>query len=105
MTCWTSWALLSTGTVRPNEPLGTLRSCYSACVWPVSIGVAAKVLGVNGPKLRRWINEGRFDDIDGLSWTAEPGFARRRELSRNWVEAVAERINAKPDWLVVEGGT
>lgn len=72
-------------------------------MWPVSVGVAAKVLGVTAPKLRRWINEGRFDDIEGLSWTAEPGFARKRELSRSWVEAVAQRINAKPDWTLVDG--
>jgi hypothetical protein len=73
-------------------------------VWPVSVGVAAKVLGVSAPKLRRWINEGRFDDTAGLSWVQE-GFARQRRLTRNWVATVAKRINAEPDWSAVKGAS
>jgi hypothetical protein len=72
-------------------------------VWPVRVGVAAKILGISAPKLRRWINEGRFDDIEGLSWTEE-GFAQERRLTRSWVESVAERIKIKPDWKAGETG-
>jgi hypothetical protein len=71
-------------------------------VWPVSVGVAAKVLGIPAPKLRRWINEGRFEDISGLSWTQD-GFARQRLLTKAWVTAVARRINVEPDWTAVNG--
>lgn len=75
---------------------------YTGVVWPVSVGVAAKVLGVGAPKLRRWINEGRFEDIPGLSWTQD-GFARQRRLTKSWVAAVAKRINVEPDWSAVNG--
>ena len=70
-------------------------------MWPVRLGIAAKALGVPTAKLRRWINEGRFDDVPGLSWT-ENGFAQERRVTRSWVEVVAGRIKAKPDWKAAE---
>jgi hypothetical protein len=73
-------------------------------MWPVTVGVAAKILGVNGPKLRRWINEGRFKDIDGLTWT-ENGFQRQRQLSRSWIQTVAKRINVSPNWKAADKGS
>src|SRR5262245_51454417 len=58
-------------------------------VWPVTTGPAAAVLGVSPAKLRRWINEKRFDHIDGMSWDHGPGYERKRLFTRAWVEAVA----------------
>ncbi len=62
------------------------------------------MLRVSAPKLRRWINEGRFEDIPGLSWS-EDGFARQRRLTKGWVAAVAKRIKVEPDWSAVNGAS
>lgn len=70
---------------------------YPSAVWPARLGVAANILGVDVAKLRRWVREGRFDDVPGLTWV-QNGFRNERRVTRDWVAAVGKVTNLKPDW-------
>jgi hypothetical protein len=63
----------------------------------MTLAPAARVLGIDVGKLRRWVNEGRFDHIDGLDWVKN-GFQDQRVCSRKWIERVAAEIEVTPDF-------
>jgi hypothetical protein len=63
---------------------------------------AARVLGIPASKLRRWVNEGRFEHIPGMEWR-ENGFQKERVFSRSWVAAVAKDRNLKADFDLATG--
>ncbi len=68
-------------------------------VFPVKTGMAAKILGVPSANLRRWIREGKFDGIPGLS-KQETGFQRHHLVTRAWIVAVGKQIGVKPNFNV-----
>ena len=63
---------------------------------------AARILGIQASKLRRWVNEGRFDHISGMEWRKN-GFQEERVFSRAWVSAVAKDRNLKADFPKAAG--
>ena len=69
---------------------------------PITTARAARSLGVTAQKLRRWIQEGRFENIEGIGWDPGPGFQKQRVYSVEWIEQVAVRIGATPDLSVLE---
>lgn len=69
-------------------------------MFPVKTGTAAEILGVSAANLRRWIREGKFSGIPGLS-VLKTGFARHHVVTRAWIVAVAKQIGVEPDFNVV----
>jgi len=67
----------------------------------ITTSLAASVLGVRPQNLRRWVREGKFDDIDGMEWDQQPGFQRQRIYTQGWVEVAATRLGVTPDWTKV----
>lgn len=69
-------------------------------MWPVTMKPAADVLGVPVGKLRRWVNEGRFEHIPGMTWRKN-GFQDERTFTKEWVLAVARDRNLDADLSLV----
>lgn len=63
---------------------------------------AAQILGVTPSKLRRWVNEGRFEHIAGMEWR-ENGFQTERVFSREWILAVAKDRKLAADFSTHNG--
>lgn len=57
-------------------------------MWPVTMKRAADALGIPAGKLRRWVNEGRFEHIPGMRWRKN-GFQEERTFTKEWVLSVA----------------
>jgi hypothetical protein len=70
-------------------------------MWPVTTKPAAKALGISPETLRRWLRDGRFDHIDGLTMT-RVGLQETRCFSRKWIVAVAKEIGITPDFSALE---
>jgi predicted site-specific integrase-resolvase len=72
-------------------------------MWPISTTPAAQVLGVSPANLRRWVRQGKFSHIEGMTRERRPGsFQEQRLFTRAWVEAVAKELNVEPDFSGVE---
>jgi DNA-binding transcriptional MerR regulator len=57
---------------------------------------AAQKLGISPDKLRRWVREGRFADIAGISWD-DSGFKQQRLYTDEWVRGVADKLGVMVD--------
>jgi hypothetical protein len=72
-------------------------------MWPVTTTPAAAALGVPAANLRRWIRQGKFDHIKGMTRARRPGtFQEERLFTRKWIEAVARELNVQPDFSKIE---
>jgi hypothetical protein len=72
-------------------------------MWPVSTTPAAQALGVPVANLRRWIRQGKFDHIAGMTRERRPGtFQERRLFTREWIDAVAKELRVEPDFSAIE---
>jgi hypothetical protein len=71
-------------------------------MWPVTMKPAAEALGIPVGKLRRWVNEGRFDHIPGMEWRKN-GFQDERTFTKEWVLAVAADRDLDADLSHVGG--
>ena len=60
--------------------------------------------GVSPETLRRWLREGRFDHIEGLTMT-RVGLQEMRCFSLKWIIAVAPEIGINPDFSSIEDGS
>jgi hypothetical protein len=73
-------------------------------VWPITTTPAAQVLKVSPANLRRWIREGKFEHIDGMTWERRSGsFQNHRLFTKEWVLAVAALLETEPDFSLLEG--
>lgn len=71
---------------------------------PLTTAGVAAVLGVSTQNLRRWIREGKFDDLEGLEWDRRPGFQRQRLYSRGWILEAADLLGVEADWAKADRG-
>jgi hypothetical protein len=73
-------------------------------MWPVTTTPAANALGVPPANLRRWVRQGKFDHIEGMTRGRRPGtFQEQRLFTRRWVVAVAKELGVIPDFSEIDG--
>ncbi|HZT97780.1 MAG TPA: helix-turn-helix domain-containing protein [Chloroflexota bacterium] len=73
-------------------------------MWPITTTEVARVLGVSAANLRRWIRQGKFEHLEGMSNERRPGtFQDQRRFTRAWVEAAAKELQVDPDFSKLEG--
>lgn len=87
-----------------RRPAGRSSQAYTDPVTDDSNGAqmttasVAAVLGVSAQNLRRWIREGKFEQLPGLDWARRPGFQKQRTYTHTWIEGAATILGVTPDW-------
>jgi hypothetical protein len=75
-------------------------------MWPVTTTPAAKALGVPPANLRRWVRQGKFKEIEGVSREVIPGsFQEKTLFTRPALTAIAQMLKLTPDFSEIEGSS